>query len=179
MSNAKEDSRAEEQARAQVESIVEMVRALDREAAAEDYAATLFEADIRSILANNEIEPDSDDLDGLRAQLAGLLGREEIESEGFEFDEDGAREAIQEDPLSVEVRSGWASRAEEFEAEEFQILLCTGGPAVRIRGEIDGERASRAWVEYQDWFTPWEELRPLPCEQETLLRYCNEFYFGA
>ena len=47
---------------------------------------------------------------------------------------DRAREAIHEDALSVLVRSGWyVPGSEAAEPEEFEILLCTGGPAVRLR----------------------------------------------
>ena len=90
-------------------------------------------------------------------------------------DKDAAREAIQEDPLSVEVRSGWVSIGGNMEPEEFQILLCTGGPAVRIMGELDehGE-PSRAWLEYQDWGTPWTHYATRGA-QDALLAYAREF----
>lgn len=92
---------------------------------------------------------------------------------------DQARQRIDEDPLSVQVRSGWVTPGEDFEAEEFAILLTTGGPAVRIRGELGpGNEPSRAWVEYQDWFTPWIELVDRPIETDTLLTYCRQFYYG-
>jgi hypothetical protein len=42
---------------------------------------------------------------------------------------------------------------------EFMILLCTGGPAVRIRGELDRySEPEKPRIEYQDWFTPWQTL---------------------
>ena len=93
-------------------------------------------------------------------------------------DQDEARECIQEDPLSVQVRSGWANPGETFEAEEFAILLCTGGPAVRIMGDLDEHnQPSRAYMQYQDWGTPWtdyfEEGMAATC-----LEYAQQFYFG-
>ena len=101
-----------------------------------------------------------------------------------------AEERIQEDPLSIEVRSGWTSLGEPLEAEEFNILLATGGPAVRIVGELDQHKEpSRAWLEVQDWFTPWTQyfgvtdpndpgaLTALP-SQDVLLTYARQFYFG-
>lgn len=91
-----------------------------------------------------------------------------------------ARQAIQDDPLSVEVRSGWATSPAEFEPEEFQILLCTGGPAVRIIGTLGqfNEPAS-AEIEYQDWFKPWKRLWIEDDDQrDALLTYCRQFYFG-
>lgn len=184
-----EQNRALEQAKSQASGIVDMVRALDRETAAEDYAETLnFEECNRILeLASSQRESDAmitaNDPDGLlsemRDEVASLLENEEVDDDeaGFEFDEEAAREVIMEDPLSVQVRSGWASSKEEFEAEEFEILLCTGGPAVRIRGELDGGEPSRAWIEYQDWYTPWTQLFD-GIEQDTLLTYCRQFYFG-
>ena len=62
-------------------------------------------------------------------------------------DEEAARDAIVEDPLSLEVRCGWHSPGETGDAEEFRLLLGTGGPAVRIIGELDnGEpRVTPGW----------------------------------
>lgn len=94
---------------------------------------------------------------------------------------DNATEAILEDALSVEVRGPWHSVGKEPDmiSEEFQILLCTGGPAVRIMGELGaGFEPIRAWIEYQDWGTPWTEFRLTAEEEETVLRYCACFYFG-
>lgn len=98
--------------------------------------------------------------------------------------DDEAREAayerIQEHPLSVQVRSGWCNSKSDMEPEEFTILLCTGGPAVRIYGELGRySEPDSARLEYQDWFTPWEPLYDISEEQEqALLRYCQQFYFG-
>jgi hypothetical protein len=90
-----------------------------------------------------------------------------------------AETRIQEDVLSVQVRSGWQPVDPDapFHAEEFCILLSTGGPASRIRGEIDqnGE-PSRAWLEVQDWGTPCTQVFDIG--QDTLLSYARCFYFG-
>jgi hypothetical protein len=94
---------------------------------------------------------------------------------------ENVRERIQECPLSVEVRSGWCSPGSEEYAkpEEFNILLSTGGPALRIRGELDEHlQPCRAWLEYQDWGTPWTEYHSDGLEHDTLLTYCQQFYFG-
>ncbi|NCZ73920.1 MAG: hypothetical protein EBX65_00230 [Betaproteobacteria bacterium] len=71
---------------------------------------------------------------------------------------EAAEERIREDALSVEVRSDWTSSGEKMTPAEFAIEIATGGPAVRIRGELDrhGE-PDRAWLEVQDWFKPWTE----------------------
>lgn len=92
--------------------------------------------------------------------------------EGAEITEDDARERIQEGPLSVEVRSGWVSPGtDKLEPEDFCILLTTGAPALRIRGELDEHKEPRrAWMEHQDWGTPWTQYCDV--DQNTLLDYC-------
>lgn len=97
-------------------------------------------------------------------------------------DEDGARSAIDERPLSVEVRSGWYAPGNQKDAtpEEYCILLGTGGPASRVIGELSeyGE-AQTAGYEYQDWFQPWTAARLTVEEEETLLKWAQQFYFGS
>lgn len=91
--------------------------------------------------------------------------------------EDDARERIQEDPLEIQVRSDWTNPGEELTASEFMILLCTGGPTVRIMGELDEHKQpSRAWLEYQDWGTRWTEYGP--ANSGTLCEYASNFFFG-
>jgi len=179
----KTNTHSADQAIAQVQSIVQMVRALNRETAAEDYVTSLSDDQVQSLAGRlSLIEPEDTNapLDALRERvLAGLL-EESIDDgdDGFPFDADEAREAIQQDALEVTMRSGWVSSGTEMEPVEFQILLCTGGPAVRIRGELTNGEPSRAWIEHQDWGTPWTELVGAPIEQDTLLTYCRQFYFG-
>lgn len=92
---------------------------------------------------------------------------------------DDAEQRIQEDPLSVEVRSGWTSIGETLEPEEFNILLGTGGPAVRIMGELDANKQPRrAWIEAQDWGTAWTQYFGDAVSQDDLLTYCSQFFFG-
>ena len=93
---------------------------------------------------------------------------------------DDVRERIQESPLSVQVRSGWYSPGEQEQpADEFEILLTTGGPALRIRGKLSehGE-PERAWLEYQDWGTGWTEYHGEGLEHSSLMTFCQCFYFG-
>ena len=100
-----------------------------------------------------------------------------LKTEAGEYtDADEVREALQNDPLSVEFRSGWTTYGDTATPEEFRIVLCTGGPAVQIRGELDVHGAPyRAWIEYQDWGTPWAQFFDI--DQNTLLAYCQEFIF--
>jgi DNA repair exonuclease SbcCD ATPase subunit len=98
------------------------------------------------------------------------------EAAGDCADQDEARERIQEDALSVEVRSDWTTLGKPLEASEYCILLCTGGPAARIVGDLGRGEPTSARLEYQDWGTPWTEF--VNCERDTLLSYARCFYFG-
>lgn len=94
-------------------------------------------------------------------------------------DMDEARQRIEEDALSVEVRGDWCSIGAMDELKqptEFKILLSTGGPASQIRGELENGEPTRAWLEVQDWGAPW--TRYFDIEQDTLLTYARVFYFG-
>lgn len=94
-------------------------------------------------------------------------------------DEDSARQHIEETPLSVQIRSGWHDAGSESDPEEFEILLCTGGPACRIIGALDEHRGpERPRLQYQDWGTPWNEYITTGDDQAALLAYCQAFYFG-
>lgn len=143
----------------------------------EDLADTLTEAS-----AADERNPGPDLIEAQRALDAwdddnGEELAELTEAAGEYASHDDARERIQEGPLSVEVRSGWNTIGEDLAPEEFRVLLTTGGPALQIRGELDDNREpSRAWLEHQDWGTPWTQWHG--ASQETLLAYCHQFYFG-
>ena len=113
--------------------------------------------------------------DGVMLQGDDVEELAELEqAAGDANDEDEACEILDSDPLSVEVRSDWVTPGEEMTPGEFRILLCTGGPAVQIRGELDEYGCpSRAWLEYQDWGTLW--TRYYDVDQSTLLAYASHF----
>lgn len=94
---------------------------------------------------------------------------------------EAAQNAIQCDPLSAEVRTDWHSPGDEdTKPTHFRILLCTGGPAVQITGELSiyGEPET-AELEHQDWFIPWTRCCNNTEQQyAALLAYAQEFYFG-
>ena len=93
---------------------------------------------------------------------------------------DEARQAIEEDALSVEVRSAWHEIDGDSDPGEYCILLCTGGPAVRIIGRLDQySEPESARLQYQDWYTPWQELILSSTDYATLLTYAQCFYFGG
>ena len=69
-----------------------------------------------------------------------------------------AREAILDDPLTVEVRTDWhrVGAVEAAKPTHYKILLCWGGPAVQIVGTLDAHnQPESAALEHQDWFTEW------------------------
>ena len=110
-------------------------------------------------------------------ELAQLVA--EVTIDGEETDEDAIREQIEESPLSVQVRGGWHAPGEtEDGPEEFEILISTGGPALRIIGELDEHcQPTRARLEHQDWGTPWTEFHAGD-DYDALLQWASVFYFG-
>jgi hypothetical protein len=179
------DNHGLDQAKAQAESIAAMVAAINC-----DYDRLQELRDEREALADTIEECEAVETDGDEERRAAFEARAALaewdeqnaddllilEHEAGECaDQDEAREIVQNDPLSVEVRSGWASATDTMTAEEFRIVLCTGGPHVEIRGELHLGTPSRAWMMYQDWGTPL--IQYFDIEGSTLLAYCQEFYF--
>ncbi len=127
-----EENRAKEQAKLQLESIIQMVN------------------DVKQAEENNDEEA-----------------------------RENAIETIENDPLEISVRSGWHVPGQEAENKEYFILLCTGGPACRIIGDLDKHNEPEtARIEYQDWFTSWEKYPLTSEEEEIVLDYARCFYFG-
>lgn len=92
---------------------------------------------------------------------------------------------VDQRPLSVEVRSGWSATSAQWTADEFRILLGTGGPAFQIVGEVsDYGEALNPQMQYQDWFQPWTSVGwcyddDFEKEGKAALHwFCNRFYFG-
>lgn len=107
-------------------------------------------------------------------------GHDSDEPESW-HDAERARERIQEDALSVEVRSDWYAPGDSDAAKpsEYTILLTTGGPAARIIGDLSsyGEPTS-ARFEFQDWFKPWTVANTASSDDAVMLTYAQQFYFG-
>ena len=94
--------------------------------------------------------------------------------------QDQLRESVLNSALSVEFRSGWYSSPEdETKAEEFKILLSTGGPALRIIGKLDDYGPIEPKLQHQDWGTPWTDFEITEDQQKALNWFCNCFYFGG
>lgn len=90
---------------------------------------------------------------------------------------DAARSRIEESVLSVQVRDGWKSPGAKSEGpEEYEILLSTGGPALRIYGKLsDYNEPETAELQYQDWFTSWTIYQ---ADEGLLLKFAGAFYFA-
>jgi len=189
----KTEDRAEDQAAAQYSSIVRMLAAVscdydrleelrdEREALADEL--TEAESEYKAAQAAlNEGDGSFSALEDAREALTQWETDNAEELAGLEDaagecrDEDDARQVIQEDPLEVQVRSDWSNPGEPLEASEFMILLCTGGPDVRIVGELNRGEPCRAWLEYQDWGTGWTQW--FGARSETLCEYASNFFFG-
>lgn len=102
---------------------------------------------------------------------------ESVECDGCTYvDADSLRQHIDEMPLSVQVRGGWYTPGGEApDAEEFEILLSTGGPALRIYGDIGG----LARLQWQDWGTPWTDyFETSDDEDEAIASFVGSFWFG-
>lgn len=101
---------------------------------------------------------------------------EELEAiaEGFE-DEDDVRQQLDEYALDISVRSEWQGLGESLEPSEYRILLCTGGPAVQITGDLGRWNSPEtAQIEHQDWFESWKGL-PTDTDQEAALLRIAEY----
>lgn len=109
---------------------------------------------------------------------------EPVDYDGESFDDESAlSDRLQEKPLSVQVRGGWHNPGDSdgFDAkpEEFMILLSTGGPALRIVGDLDGYgQPSSPRLQWQDWGTPWNDHATDYAEDQAIAEFCQLFYFG-
>jgi hypothetical protein len=96
---------------------------------------------------------------------------------------DAIDEMVLEDALEVKVKSDWHQLGDEADLGEFAILLCTGGPAVRIVGELENCQPMTAKLQSQDWFTPWTDYgmeygHSISDEDtEALIWYAERFYW--
>ncbi len=100
--------------------------------------------------------------------------------DGETFDDaDALRERIEQMPLAVSVRSDWSTPYDTLTPGEYQILLTTGGPALRIVGELTthGE-PDTARLEYQDWGTPWTAYTLAQAEEARALDFASTFFFA-
>lgn len=99
--------------------------------------------------------------------------------------DDKEREAADDDahqmPLSIDVRSDWHLPGEDVPPAEYQILLSTGGPALRVWGDLSeyGEPMDHPSLQWQDWGTPWTTYALTEEEQAAVWTFARCFYFGG
>lgn len=106
----------------------------------------------------------------------------EDEAAGDTEDEarDTARQRIEESVLSVLVRGDWHGVGDDDagrEPVEAEILLTTGGPALRLMVELEDRQPRRAYLQWQDWGTPWTDFVESGT-RDALLAFASVFYFG-
>lgn len=90
------------------------------------------------------------------------------------------QQQIDEMPLSILVRSDWHAPGDAGEAGEYEILLCTGGPAVRITGPLNSyDEPDDAFLQCQDWGTPWQAVALDHETQLALQDFARNFWFGG
>jgi hypothetical protein len=167
----KEQNHAEEQAKAQLESIKEMVANLTRWTAQnipDDVVRDVLHLTPKHKIDEQDKEAAAAEMNNTETEL-----RDEIREE--------AEQTIHEDALSVEVRSDWYTLDQDSDKKPafYRILLCWGGPACQVVGDLSehGEPET-AKIEYQDWGTRWTEYRLNKEEEETVLTYARCFYYG-
>ena len=122
---------------------------------------------------------DTHSRDQAQAQLESIMEMVAALDSEDESEQEQARDRIQEDPLEIQVRSGWHNPGEAVKPSEYTILLCTGGPACRIIGELSehGEPES-ARIEEQDWWTPWTDYSLNEEQERAVLAYAGQFFYG-
>lgn len=98
-----------------------------------------------------------------------------LDADENEDTQEYARECVLEDVLSLEVLAKGASM-QSLAPFGYELLLATGGPAVRIVGDLDDNcEPETARLEVQDWGEPWTEVAR---DTEALMAYVRCFYFG-
>lgn len=115
-----------------------------------------------------------------RAWIEKIAAMIAARDKGEQYEGQDAGEAIQEAPLSVQVRTSWHDVGAEEKPDEFCILLSTGGPGLRIVGDLNeysepcGER-----LQWQDWGTPWTTYHISSGEEkDALSSFVRSFYYG-
>lgn len=128
------------------------------------------------------MKTDNHGKDQARAQLESIEEMVQNLLDDPDEDKEESTQTIHEDALSVEVRGDWHEPGDEQASRpiEYTILLCTGGPAVKIKGDLNEYlEPDTASLQFQDWFTPWEDYHLTSGQEGAVLTYARCFYFGA
>jgi hypothetical protein len=84
-------------------------------------------------------------------------------------------ERVREMPLSLLFRTGWFRTCEEAETAEFELLLSTGGPALRITGDVLDDSLVGPVMQMQDWGTPWVDVCTDAQDDRALVWFIDHF----
>jgi len=120
-------------------------------------------------------------IENARGHLAEIVAESKaIEADSDATDEHGESllECWQCRPLDVSVRTDWYNPYDPNQTPtpaEYQILLTTGGPGLRIYGELADGEPQTAFLEWQDWAVPWTRLEASDEEQAALLHFAQQF----
>ncbi len=93
--------------------------------------------------------------------------------------EDDARQVIEEGHYGAEVRSDWHTPGGEAEDIEYRVCLGGGGPASQIVGVLGQfNQPESARFQFQDWFQPWTTAHTTMEQDEIMLEWVRNLYFG-
>lgn len=70
--------------------------------------------------------------------------------------------------LSVQYRSGWSTSPKNWDLDQIEILLSTGGPACRVLIYLSGNGEIQTAIECQDWGMPWREISLTPEQRDAV-----------
>jgi hypothetical protein len=113
----------------------------------------------------------------LSREVKALLHEHKYNWDNSDEVAEAIEEQMRESALSVDVRSYWQSPGQHLEPFEFQVLLSTGGPALRLTGELDEHcEPVRVFMQHQDWDTPWTQC--FDVDHEALMWFVGLFWFG-
>ena len=145
-------SDAQSQARAQYDSLAEMMSALD------------VDFDRLADLRDSANPDEAKELEELKSKAGEYESTEDVER------------AIDEKPLSIEIRSDWCSPGAEMTPGEYRIVLCTGGPHVEIVGELahDGS-PHNARILFSDWGESGEFF---DFDRDIVIAFASRFFGG-
>lgn len=119
--------------------------------------------------------------------LALMFNEGELTDTGEDDIQERVEEWARERPLSVQVRGKWYEPGSDWQDAakpvEYEILLSTGGPALRLRGDLGlhGEPET-ADLEMQDWGVPWREYTGdawTAHSRDALMWFAGLFYYGG
>lgn len=105
---------------------------------------------------------DNHALDQAKTQLSSMQDMlDHMRNAESDREHDDALQAIFEDPLEVK------------KVQTVEVLLCTGGPAVRIVATVGDSYFENIRIQYQDWGTPWTTYETTGPEQSALEDYLH------